>query len=469
MKVTEFKKGDLQREILLGMIASTDALAQVSEIQPRPRFPNPECATLARLCLDYYREHGKAPRKGIVSLFRAWASHKDEESVESVDRMLGIILTEYTPDEEINADHIFSIAARYFAEQHARRTVEEAQGFLDLGKLDNAHEALETYGKIQTTKADSGFVLNDSALMKKSLGRKRRTNLFDYPGDLGRFFDGAFKRGDLTSFMGEEGVGKTAWLIDVAIRALSARRKVAFFSIGDLTWDQLLLRFAVRIAELPRYDRTVNFPIRFVSASDPEQPEIAEFEQRELQGVDANSGWEQIQRFNRRVVKSDKPYFFAANHEAGVLTVEDIRNQLRELHRRQDFQADVVIIDYSDLLAPPSGTYKDQARDQINKTWIQLRALAGSKEYGRLVVTATQTNRPSYKSKLIRKEHVGEDKRKLAHAAYMIGLRMQDSDKERGITRLNYAKGREIDFSPRRTAAALGCWDLWAPAVLSIF
>ncbi len=130
-----------------------------------------------------------------------------------------------------------------------------------------------------------------------------------------------------------------------------------------------------------------------------------------------------------------------------------------------------VIIDYADLLAPPPGYGRQDYRHQTNATWQRLRQLSQSPIAGGgakpLVITATQANRAAYGAGLIQREHIGEDKRKLAHVTGCVGLTQSDEEQDAGLVRLNWLERRGAKFSRGRAVTVAGCLALGRPAVLS--
>jgi len=126
--------------------------------------------------------------------------------------------------------------------------------------------------------------------------------------------------------------------------------------------------------------------------------------------------------------------------------------------------ADVVIIDYADILAAPPGT---EGRDCINENWKRMRRI--SQELHCLLITASQADAGSYTSELIKRGNFSDDRRKNDHVTAMIGINTTDEDKEDGMTRLNYMKRREEDFSQRRQVQVASCLAIGMPLVKSRF
>lgn len=262
-------------------------------------------------------------------------------------------------------------------------------------------------------------------------------------------------------------VHNSFFLIDLAWRAMLQRRKVAFFGAGDMTRDQYMRRIAARAAGRPVRPGIIRIPKDLsMSEARKRSAEVVDFEERSFK---AGLPWREaheayVNRVLKERVKSKGNLFFISCHDNATLTVQRIGTIL-DGKIREGWQADCIVIDYADILAPPTGRL--DYRDGINETWKQLRALSSSRRC--LVATATQANRQSYDAEVILMRHMGEDKRKLAHATGVVGINLTAREKEQGIRRLNWVALRERDFNPYRVVHVAGCLDIANPAIRSLY
>jgi hypothetical protein len=153
-------------------------------------------------------------------------------------------------------------------------------------------------------------------------------------------------------------------------------------------------------------------------------------------------------------------------HPNSSISVDGVAGLLKDW-AREGWVADVVIVDYADILAPLPG-YRDSL-DQIDATWRHLRRM--SQELHCLVVTASQSSAEAYKAgtTVLGKRHFGGRKTKLAHVNGMIGLNVGEADRELGISRMNWVVRRDARYSERRQLVMAGCLDVGCPIVLSSF
>ena len=117
-----------------------------------------------------------------------------------------------------------------------------------------------------------------------------------------------------------------------------------------------------------------------------------------------------------------------------TLTVSQIKAKLDIWERQSGFVADVVAIDYADILVPEIRT---DHRHQVNDVWQGLRNMTQERHV--LGVTATQADSASYEKGRLKMINFSEDKRKLGHVTVMYGLNQDQYGRETdiGIMRIN--------------------------------
>jgi replicative DNA helicase len=179
------------------------------------------------------------------------------------------------------------------------------------------------------------------------------------------------------------------------------------------------------------------------------------------QPLDWKTAWKALQVYSKKRGDCLK----LSTHPNSSLTVPGLNAILHQWEVERDWKADVIIIDYADILAPENG--RDESREATNKIWKRLRGL--SQERHSLVITATQADAQSYSQATIGRNNFTEDKRKLAHVTGMIGINATDAEKVEGICRLNWIVLRENEFSEDTCVHVAGCLGIGQPAILSTF
>ena len=208
--------------------------------------------------------------------------------------------------------------------------------------------------------------------------------------------------------------------------------------------------------------KKVRVPTAIEIDEDSTAPHVEYKEKTFEQDLDWRTAFKACEEVTRNKIRSKESFFRLSVHPNSSINVHGIRSILQQWDR-EGFTADVVIIDYADILAPPSGVA--DTRDQINATWKALRSLSQARHC--LVITATQTDAASYDVATISRKNFSEDKRKRAHVTGTFGLNQTATEKELGITRLNWIVLREGRFSESKCVYVAGSLDIANPAIIS--
>ena len=118
-------------------------------------------------------------------------------------------------------------------------------------------------------------------------------------------------------------------------------------------------------------------------------------------------------------------------------TTQSIRNHLEKLKMR-DIIADMVIVDYGDLLRPMR--YLKEKRNELESIYEELRAIAT--EYEIPVWTASQTNRSGLNAEVITMESISEAFNKCFVADFIFTISRTIEDKTTNRGRMFIAKNR---------------------------
>lgn len=482
---------DRSREelILFGLVHNTEVIAHIAarlQLSQTPRQNaynaagghfTPQVArllrgndfrTITQLALDYYQQYGEAPGSHLDAILRCWGEEQQDQTLlDSVESVWSKLSQNREKSQGLNAAYILDLFNKHYRERSLRLLAEDIVANLDRGSSDDAEEKIFSYldQPVSRTLDHGSFLLNDDARISQAFAQSHHEILIHYPGGMGEFLGVAPRRGCFLSIIAPEKTGKSSLLMDMAYRALLERRRVAFFELGDMTEQQTILRWAARMSGRPIFpvpNNTVKWPTSMDTNGLPS------YENRPVGNpIDEDEVFQARDRLVNHFVKSKNPYFYLSNSPAGTRTVASIESELRMLERKHYWIPDIVVIDYGDLLAPPKGRKLDK-RDEINETWMQMRALSERRNI--LLLTATQCNREGYDAKGgLRLKHVSEEKRKASHVSMMIGMVCTEDDKARGVFRINCPAARDIEYNPSRLCYAAGCLALGHPAVVSVF
>jgi hypothetical protein len=456
------REGSSEREILTAMIVEKRVLSRIVPKWDKDMFNARWSNIIGQWCVDFYKKYDKAPGKAVVGLFEAWADKADKETITLVEKFLDRLSGDYAAAKEgINIEYMVDRAAVLFNKVRLARLADAIQGDLDNGDIQDALDRVQNKFKRVEIGAGVGIdVLTDQAAIERAFTDKRE-QLIEYPDPLGRFFGDSLERDAFVSFMAPEKTGKSWWLQDMGVRGVLQHRKVALFQVGDLSEAQQIRRLITRFSRRPIKARTYNYPTKITRADGEQNAEVELDERKSEVELDWREALKDIDKF-RKKTKSRQSLLKLSVHPADTLSVHGMRAVL-DTWERDGWTPDVVVVDYADILAPPSGV--QDGRDQINKTWAQMRAI--SQLYHCLVVTATQSDAGSYYARTLGKGNFTNDKRKLAHVTGMIGINQTEEEKELQVFRLNWVALREDEFVGNRCIHVASCLAIANPAIRS--
>lgn len=466
MKIVK-KESHKERRILIGMIVNEYVLSRISSKWTKEGlFANTWSNLIAKWCIDYFDRYEKPPKADIEAIFESWAEEQPDsnKTVDLVDKFLADISEEHERvAKEINPESILDMAQDYFAEVGVARSAELAQGLLDRGKISEAVQLFERFNRPELSASAGIDPFTDTESLKQAIQTSEKGDLLiKFNQGLAEFFDDIFSRDCFVSFLAPEKRGKSQWLMECVYRALKNRKRVAVFSVGDMSQDQWLRRFSQRIARKPLRPKTIRKPLEMSMRGKSVALKCKELEfSKRLTYQDTQ---EAFAEFQKKSLRSKDKYLEVQTHPSSSISVRGIASQM-ETWVRTGWYPDVIVIDYADILAMPDGG--SEVRNQINETWKQLRAL--SMRYHICVATATQADAASYDEKVMTMNNFSEDKRKVAHVTAMIGINETPEEKEKGVQRLNYVARREGAFSVYKCCTVANCFDICYPGVKSIW
>jgi hypothetical protein len=240
-----------------------------------------------------------------------------------------------------------------------------------------------------------------------------------------KFFDDSFAPSTFTAFIAPEKRGKSQWLLECTIAALQCGKTVLYFDAGDMTEDQIFLRFAARGMKIP-YKPGPYFVWNEMSYDNGQV--LFDVEEREHMDFITQK---QANKMKRRWSKVASNRFFSRNFPRGMLTIATMRSILDSLSIR-GIRVDVIIVDYADILGASKSKYQDN-RFAVTEIWGDLRTL--SQSYDVALITATQANALAYTEELSERSY-SESKTKRAFITAEIGI--DRTDIHEGIFKLSY-------------------------------
>lgn len=496
MKIQTYENTQ-ERRILLGMMTSTYVLGRIASKWDGQLFVSSISNILGSLCVEHYKKHREAPNRAMETLYERWSEkHRDKDTARNVLDLLSSFSGEYGQQMEgVNPEHLLDLTGVYFNEVKLKKLKDHLESDLQAHDIDRAQGRINKHVRIELGVGCGIDLLNDKAEVESVFSQEYNNSLItfgegdsktDQPnGGLVKFFRDYLCRDSFFTIQGTDKSGKSMFLLDMAWRALLNRQRVAYFEAGDLSKKQLERRFLIRAALHPfrssnldcSWPCNIIWPTALRYADKTQGEDADEKKSAGRPAVEVTDkllsyeeplnefiAWEACNRITKYRINSRKSHLKLSCHPNSTLTVAAIKSTL-DSWEADDWCADVVIVDYADILAPPLGI--QEGREQINVNWKQLRTLSQEKHC--LLLTATQSNADAYSRETMDRRNFSDDKRKNAHTTGVIGLNVTPKEKMIGVSRLNWLFLRDGEYDSKKCVHIAGSLALCSPAVHSLF
>lgn len=497
---------DFERQLAAASILSDRFCREMLLMFNKHLVDNDYVRMVVEWSMAYHQKYTKAPGRDIHDLFRSHARNGlDEDTAEIIGAFLKSIEDDFD-GPGINVDHLLDQVEVYFKERAIQALIEDMRADLVDNDVMSAESRIANFKRVGRPTSLGTNPFTDSDLIYTSF-EENSEPLFRLPGALGDMLDRQLVRQGFIGTQAPEKRGKTFWLSELAFRAYRARRNVAYIAVGDMSETQMTKRHHVRTTRRPyiskdcgsfdipcldcrknqddscrldrrtcrvgvvEIDQTVEDPVQAYAERPRKYVPCTECEQDRPQDFDPTIWYERV--------RIDKPLTWRDGYKAGLklgralrgcqfkqiavptMTVAQIEQQIDMWKHFDNFQADVVVIDYADNLSAEDKRL--EPRHQQNEIWKALRQT--SLKYHNLIITATQTDASSPDVGTITRKHFSEDKRKYGHVTCMLALNQTVEEKTRGIMRVNVVLQREGDYNERETVTVLQALRIGQPMI----
>jgi soluble cytochrome b562 len=490
----------IERNILIGLITSTEYIQRIYNIWNIDYIESPTAKRMATWVITYYEKYKVAPNKDIELIFDTKKAKLPKELAEEIEQDILPSLSEEFEENSINVDYLVAETKLYFDKRHLIIHSDTIRSLTDAGKLEEAKIAAATFNQISKEFSPGIDLSNEKVFENIDQAFKDVADpLIKFPGPLGDFLNEFLVKGGFVAFMSiREKIGKTYWMIEMAMRAARAKKKVAFFSAGDMSENELIMRIAIHLARKSnkaKYCGKMWEPVKdcifnqnnsctkkerecYFGVFDgaPEKTlreeitkeeliEVAklnpdyspctnckEFEKNKwgtvwMQEVDVGDPLtaDKAKKLYDDFFIKHKRSFKISTHPSNTLTVAESCTIMEVWEKEENFVPDIVMYDYPDIMT------EDQVKEfrhKQNQIWMNLRGVSQKKSRP-LTIIVTQGDAEAYDRDLLRMKNFSEDKRKYAHPTAFAGLNQDRKGREKdlGILRINIIVAREGDFN----------------------
>lgn len=339
--------------------------------------PNPYYRQLMDFAVTFHREHRTAPQSGDLELWMGGLPPVQKDGVrESLQRLQTVDLRVYTP------------------EYLARETIAELQSTAArtaVARMSAAGSAVTP----ETVQSLNQRLQNIRPVGLTEIASLREVEKYIFPDPTDRiipscvdrlnYYIGGYQK-ELTLILADSGIGKTTFLINEGQNAMLLGNRVLHITF-----------------ELSR-QRTLNRYYRRITESD--QPTI----RNEVELV--------INR-TRHWLRFAKGEVHVLYHRPYAMTPDELRT-IVDQYAQEFGGVDMVILDYLDLMAPPTDARHLKPYDQLGRLTHEVRAL--TIEFNCDVMSATQAVRRANGASRLTLADMGDSYNKVRGAGVILGL-----------------------------------------------
>lgn len=479
----------IERRIVTGLIVSSDYLHEIAPIWNARLIESTTARTISGWCLEYYYQYNKAPGKDIEGIYSEKMVLLAKNQAEDIEQILTSLSDDFDRDDVFNYQYLLDQTHRYFKEQTLKNHAQQIQNALDTGEIDEAEKLALTFLPPETIDINIVDPFESATAVRKAFEDVNHP-LIRFPKALGLFWNHELARDCFVSLMGPEKRGKSFWLMELAMRAVQSNCNTIFFQAGDMSENQQRRRLYTYLAgrsykphlctgryvptadcwhnqtdtcneteregdcgvfdaSMPQYTVTREMILDAIK----QYPEYAPCRNcskykgavwLKYQKATVPLTWKEAFKEAQKWQSKNSKRLKLATYPNETLTMTEIKNKLEVLERKEGFVPDVIIIDYTDIMAPDPDCGRMEKREQINKLWQRLRRLSQEKHC--LVITATQAAATSYKKINITMDDFSDSKTKHAHVTATFSLNQTPEEKELGIMRIGKLVVRDDEF-----------------------
>ena len=446
-----------ERDLLTGLITSDEFCREITPVLVPRQLEIEYARILASWIKDYFDKYKVAPQRNIMKLYRARIDEISDESLQ--ENILAFIknLDENYDEKKIsNVEFSINQSINYLKKRSLNDLVENMSANLSIDDVDKVESLLTKYKCVEPSETSGISLLHDSENIADSF-LNENTLLYEIDGAYGKVI-GKIHREDFIAFLAPMKRGKTFHLINVGVEAMKNGLKVLFISM-EMSEEEITKRVWTSLSgQLPEDKEDIDYPY-FVENDESEKQWKIEHKKINRKAVDVSDITKKQKNMLRMFRGGD---FRIMSAPAYSWSVEKVDLEIEKISQKLNYNPDVIIIDYADILAPSE---KGEYRNQLDGIWKRLRGLAQKRKA--VVFTATQSTREGLSTD-VTAQSIAEDIRKLAHVTCMVALNQSKVEKEQNIMRLSQIAVREGD-SVTKDALCLQCYAIGRPVLDSRF
>jgi hypothetical protein len=500
-KTIKIKKVDMETEkkILIGLITNKRFCLNVCPILNTEFLSASYSKRIADWSVDYFKRYNEPIGEHIQDVFnREETNLPEEESSLIKELLLHISMMFDEEDNSFNANYWTDKTLNYLKKKGLEKTIEGVNNNLSLNRIEEAERSLFSYNTVAKETSNVSSLIDIDTVVANVFD-KSDTELFTPDGDMGKII-GPIRRRGLMGIFGASKISKTFCAFDVALEAANKGYKSLIVSV-EMSKNECEERLLLQAFNRP-YDEDKSLSLyatwdclknkenkcrrkdrvnkeRYMIRRNREEIinedyapcDICRGKNNEYE-IDFLDKWEE-----RPVLTPD----YAKNRLKKALKWQGLRNiritafpqfsatfsqveqTLDYLQSVEDFQPDIVVIDYINILKPTAYTDK---RVGIDSLWQEAKRCADTRNI--CIMSPIHSNRSGYNEVYLDMTHISESIGIAATCTNIIAIDTQKELQAHNCVRVHQIANRFDQFNPKDHVYVLQClnhgyfkYDTW--------
>ena len=398
---------NIQRGILYLLKSNKDFYLQIVNLVQPDYFEFPSHSKIFSKVKEHYEKYGKLPTDDFI-IQDVKPTLGPRESASDYEDELSYINNVDTSTVG-NTEYMLDLVEGFAKKEAMKSAIAQSISLIKEDRVEEV-EALVRKALLINRDIDTGQDYFDDLLgrwdriFNKKTERKYKTILPSINNSL----EGGLGCKEMAMVVAPPGVGKSLFLVNQGVHSMIEGRKVLYISL-EMSEDKIAQRFDSIMTLVPQFK--LKDPANQLTVK-----ERLELFQEEFPG-------------SQLVIKE---------FPTQQATINTIRNLLVQLKNYDEFEPDLLIVDYLELLRPTRDIQQEyQAQQRIAE---ELRGVAMEQNF--LVWTATQTNRQGRLVKVITDAELGDSYGKIRTCDFAISLNQSEEEFDQGKMRGYVIKSR---------------------------
>ena len=398
---------NIQRGILYLLKSNKDFYLQIVNLVKSDYFEFPSHSKIFDTIKEHYDKYSKLPTDDFI-LQDVKDKLGAKESVSDYEDELSYI-SNVDASTTSNHEYMLDLVEKFAKKEAMKSAIADSISLIKENRVEEV-EALVKKALLVSRDVDTGqeYFTSLSGRWERLFNKKKENKFKTVLPSLDKSLEGGLGSKELAMVVAPPGVGKSLYLVNQGVQSMIEGRKVLYVSL-EMSEDKIAQRFDSIMTLVPQF-----------KLKDPANQLTVK---------------ERLDIFQQQFPGSN---LVIKEFPTGQASINTVRNLLVQLKNYDDFEPDVLIVDYLELMRPTRDIQQEyHAQQRIAE---ELRGLA--MEFNFLIWTATQTNRQGRMVKVITDAELGDSYGKIRTCDFAISLNQTEEEFDEGRMRAFVMKSR---------------------------